>query len=137
MRLSLCALFVSTSIQAALAQGRDMTGCEAKATLVLQVDMLRENCPAYALTDYGATLALTFSKSLSEVCGEDELTRANRWLAQDIVRGNSQLRALADNNKKANLTSELCRTVAARLNKQSLDDRQPPMVVPLGVPTEP
>ena len=130
------AFFIPMSIQTTLVQARDMTDCEARATLVLQVAMLRENCPQYPLTEYGATREHAFSGSFSAVCGEDVMERAKRWLVQDIVRGNSQLRPLADQDKKADLTFELCATVAAKLNEQSLDDHHPLIVGPASLPTE-
>lgn len=136
MKLISLAFFIPMSIQTTLVQARDMTDCEARATLILKVAMLRENCSRHPMTEYGATLEHAFSGSFSAVCGEDVIERAKRWLVQDIVRDNSQLRPLADQDKTTDLTLELCATVAAELNEQSLDDHRPLIVAPASLPTE-
>ncbi len=136
MKFMSLSFLVSMSILTTPIQARDMTDCEARATLILQVAMLRENCPQYPLTEYGATREHAFSRSFSAVCGEDVMERAKLRLVQDIVRGNSQLRPLADQDKKSDLTLELCATVAAELNEPSHDDHHPLIVAPASLPKE-
>jgi hypothetical protein len=130
------AFLVSMSILTTPIQARDMTDCEARARLILQVAMLRENCPQYPLTEYGATREHALSGAFSAACGEGVMERVKLWLVRDIVRGNSQLRPLADQNKKTDLTLELCATVAAELNKQSHDNQHPLIVAPASLPTD-
>ena len=136
MNLVFLVLLLSMGILATPIQARDMTECEARATLILQVAMLRESCPQYPLTEYGVTRENALSGAFSAVCGEGVMERAKLWLVRDIVRGNSQLRPLAEQNKKTDLTLELCAAVGAKLNKQSYDDHHPLIVAPASLPTD-